>query len=206
MSKRDGHALSTNLKPLAARLIRVATPGVLLAACGTTPPQTGQGGAAGTGGNGGTAGAFTDAAAGTGGSGGASNLPAIPPPPVGGNADGGAAYPQCYGEGNPMLFGPCCLRVFCIDPPAGQAACKPANAVTSQEIGYPSLGSGTCMCSVPGRAAGFSGPYSPESAQQYSNSQGACCYLIGLHWCTGRPLIIDGQALLAELVSSTGWM
>jgi hypothetical protein len=201
MSERGGHPFSMTLRPLAARLIRVATPSVLIAACGTTPPQTGQGGAGGSGG------ALTDAAAGTGGTGGASTLPAIPPPPVGGTPqDGGAAYPQCYGEGNPMLFGPCCLRVFCIEPPAGQTACKPANAVTSQDIGYPSLGSGTCMCSVPGRPVGFSGPYSPESAQQYSVSQGPCCYLIGLHWCTGRPLLIDGQARVAELVSNTGWV
>lgn len=198
MSKRDGNALSTNLSALTARLIRVATPSMLVAACGTTPPQSGQGGAGGAGGS------FTDAAAGTGGT---SGLPAIPPPPVGGTAqDGGAAYPQCYGEGNPMLFGPCCLRVFCIDPPAGQTACKPANAVTSQEIGYPSLGSGTCMCSVAGRPSGFSGPYSPESAQQYSTGQGSCCYLIGLHWCTGRPLVIDGRGVVAELVSDIGWV
>ncbi|HEY6561109.1 MAG TPA: hypothetical protein VI072_27725 [Polyangiaceae bacterium] len=198
MSKRDAHAYSTNLLPLAARLIRVATPGVLIAACGTTNPHGGQGGAGGSGGT------PTDAAAGTGGT---SNLPAIPPPPVGGTPqDGGAAYPQCYGEGNPMLHGPCCLRVFCIEPPAGQTACKPANAVTSQEIGYPSLGSGTCMCSVPGRPPGFGGPYSPESAQQYSTSQGSCCYLVGLQWCTGRPLIIEGRGVVAELISSAGWV
>ncbi|HMJ12375.1 MAG TPA: hypothetical protein VK524_13215 [Polyangiaceae bacterium] len=183
MSKLERFAYSTTLPALAARLIRVATPGVLVAACGATTPQGGVGGAGGT-----------------------SGLPNLPPPPPGGNSDAGSGYPQCYGEGNPMLFGPCCLRVFCIEPPAGSAQCKAASAVVPSDIGYPSLGSGTCTCGVPGRPPGISGPYSPESAQQYSTVQGRCCYVAPLQWCTGRPLLVEGRGLVAELVFSSGWV
>ncbi len=182
MMKSDAHRFST----LAARLVRVATPSVLLAAaCGTTPPHGGHGGAAGTTG--------------------AHDLP--PPPPGGAAVDGGAAtgYPQCYGGASGQT-GPCCLHVRCVEPPDGATECKPANEATARDLGVIPFGSGNCSCGVPGYGTAITGLYSPATAQPYSSTQGPCCYVIPYQSCIGRPLIVEGRDVLAPLAFSSGWV
>jgi hypothetical protein len=182
----------------AMRLVRVASPSVLItaAACGgTTGP--GQGGQPLDG----TGGSATDAASGTGGTtstGGALNTggTSLPLPTYSGPDGGG--YPHCSGSGS-ALAGPCCVSVHCIEPPPGAGACPPLPAVTSQDLGYGTLGSGTCGC------APIAGPFDAESAQPYSSTQGPCCYTIGTNWCTGRPFVVAGQLRLAPLVRGAGW-
>jgi hypothetical protein len=177
--RNEAHNLST----LAARLVRVATPSMLLAAaCGTTPPHGGHGGAAG--------------AAGT-----TSARPLPPPPPFGRAEDGGVAtgYPQCYGEGS-QSSGPCCLNVRCVEPPDGGTACKAPSAIVPSDVGYVTFGSGSCLCQP------ITGLYTQATAQAYSPSQGPCCYLVPIQSCIGRPLILEGRDVTAPLAFSSGWV
>jgi hypothetical protein len=195
MTRIEAQAHSTALFSLAVRLIRVATPGVLLAACGPTPPHGGHGGAAG---------APTDS-----GSAGTTSVRDLPPPPPGGfDVDGGpvTGYPQCYDRGQEGLSGPCCLHVRCIEPPDGGAECKPASEMVARDFGFASFGSGTCLCNVPGHGAQVSGLYTRATAQPYSSTQGPCCYLLPYRGCVGRPLILDGRDTVAPLAFSTGWV
>jgi hypothetical protein len=174
--KSESHRFST----LAARLVRVATPSLLLAAaCGPTPSPGGSGGAAGTPGA----------------------RPLLPPPPGGVAADGGVAtgYPQCYGESS-QLSGPCCLNVRCVEPPDGGTQCKMPNEIQPRDVGYVTFGSGSCLCQP------ISGPYTPETAQRYSPTQGPCCYLVPIQYCAGRPLILEGRGVVAPLTFDAGWV
>lgn len=38
------------------------------------------------------------------------------------------------------------------------------------------------------------------------DASGGCCYLIYADWCDGRPLLVDGRALVAPLRRSSGWL
>ncbi|HEY6561110.1 MAG TPA: hypothetical protein VI072_27730 [Polyangiaceae bacterium] len=197
MTKTKAQTFSTALSPLAARLIRVATPSVLLAACGTTPPHGGHGGAAG---------APTDS-----GSAGTTSARDLPPPPAGGfAADGGpvTGYPQCYSLGSGGFTGPCCLHVRCVEPQDGDTECMPADQITSAGyLGLPgSFGSGSCPCDVPSYGAKITGLYTRATAQPYSSTQGPCCYLVPYQTCVGRPLILEGRDVVAPLAFSSGWV
>jgi hypothetical protein len=112
--------------------------------------------------------------------------------------DGG--YPACISAGQPGLTGPCCLNVHCIEPPDARTTCPPASGVTPQNLGYGFLGSGRCQC-----GGSIEGPYSASSAQQYSATQGPCCYVIGVQGCTGRPFVVAGKPRLAPLVRGAAW-
>jgi hypothetical protein len=178
-----------DLTDLARRLVRVASPSVFIAAsaCSGTTTTSGAVPLDGTGG------AQSDAA-GTGGAPATGGAPQQLPPLV--SVDGG--YPHCTGMAT-MLSGPCCVRVNCIEPPDGGRTCPASAALTARDLGYSGLGSGSCGC------APIVGPYSPASTRQYSETDGPCCYTIGIMGCTGRPLFVAGKPRLAPLVRGAGW-
>lgn len=115
------------------------------------------------------------------------DLPSIPVP------DGG--YPHCVGEST-QYTGPCCEGVHCYTPSG--SSCPSAAQVSLGDLGVHAPGSGTCEC---GRA----GPFNSAGAEQWTDEAGACCYVIGVQSCMGRPLKVGGHARLAGIVSGDGW-
>ena len=83
-------------------------------------------------------------------------------------------------------FGLCCVAARCTTPADG-GSCSPAR-----------LGS-SCSCMA-------SGPYAPNPLH-VPVTPGTCCYLEGvvIAGCEGRPLIVEGAPLIAEVVTRTDW-
>lgn len=179
-----------DLSDLARRLVRVASPSVFIAAsaCSSTTTTAGATPLDGTGGTDSDGSASTGGVRATGGA--PQALPALA------TIDGG--YPHCSGMAT-MLSGPCCVSVHCIELPDAGGACPPASALTEQDLGYQGLGSGSCRCTP------IAGPYSRASARQYSDTEGPCCYTIGVMGCTGRPLLVAGKPRLAPLLRGAAW-
>jgi len=181
---------SFDLADFAKRLVRVASPSVFVAAaaCGSTTTASHTEPLDGTGGARSDGSVSSGGAPGTGGA--AQALPALA------TIDGD--YPHCTGMAT-MLSGPCCVRVHCIEPLDAGRDCPAATALTEHDLGYTTLGSGSCNCTP------IAGPDSPASARQYSATDGPCCYTIGIMSCTGRPLLVAGRPRLAPLVRGAGW-
>ena len=114
------------------------------------------------------------------------NLPTIP----------AGDYPECT-EASSEFFGPCCVEVYCVDPTNGE--CVAAEEANPQEITGVSLGSGNCLCDP------VDGPYSSEGAEAYTDTTGACCYLVGIQGCEGRPMLVDNQHIKAPLIRGQRW-
>lgn len=108
------------------------------------------------------------------------------------------------GPDNPPLSGPCCARIECYEPPAGEACLLlpaedyPAQDAVAGKLGHEGLGSGDCLC-------GVQGPWDAESAHAFTEATGRCCYTIAIMWCTGRPLVVAGVARVAPLVHRADW-
>ena len=101
-------------------------------------------------------------------------------------------FPTCvgpdYGNG-PGYYGQCCYEVHCVLPETDGVCLDPQTAPLT---GLPP-GSGECECEK------RLGPYqntNPDDAQK-------CCYLVGWISCDGRPLMIEGEARLADVVCGT---
>lgn len=110
-------------------------------------------------------------------------------------------YPECSGDTS-LSMGQCCVDVYCIAPTDGENCLVPSaetawdDATTITGLG---LGSGDCLCENP------EGPYSNEGAQQYTDTTGACCYLVGVASCEGRPLLVAGEIRKAPLLRGRAW-
>jgi hypothetical protein len=104
----------------------------------------------------------------------------------------------CYGQNYGGTFGgydgQCCVSVECL--PLEGGVCPPASSAAPP-------GSGTCSCSSPLEKSAM-GPYAPTPADT-ANGKGACCYLVAAIGCEGRPLLIEGRALLAPVVTRADW-
>jgi hypothetical protein len=101
-------------------------------------------------------------------------------------------------------FGPCCVEAHCYTPDDG-AACVTEPLVTALRglVPFPS-GSGSCSCTLPDSELAAAGPFAPNPDAEPS-TDGECCYLVAKIGCTGRPLMVAGQPVIAALVSRTDW-
>lgn len=171
------------------------------AACGGSTSDSGGasgasgGGAAGASGTAGSAGSVGGGSGGGGSGGGiaVAMLPALP--------DGQAGL--CTSEGTPGLTGPCCKRLTCFNAPSGKC---PIPSIDSQmgiyqSSGCTGSGSGTCNCGF------IEGPYAKGATEASCGAvDGACCYLVPIQSCTGRPLLVDMRgARVAQLARRADW-
>jgi hypothetical protein len=101
-------------------------------------------------------------------------------------------YPECEG-GDSGLAGPCCVDVYCLQPGA-DGTCRASSDVSAEELTGLGLGSGDCQCSP------VEGPYAPRPTDAE-----ACCYLVGVQWCTGRPIFVAGRTGRARAVTGRRW-
>lgn len=118
----------------------------------------------------------------------------------------------CFGPSHDAgNYGQCCVSALCYTPPAG-AACAAADAIQdkfpSDDFGTEVLeglppGSGTCGCTLDGLENGRAGPFAPNL--QGTAPAGECCYLVGSISCTGRPLMVAGRAIIAQVVTRRDW-
>jgi len=103
-------------------------------------------------------------------------------------------YPDCEDpDSGDLSSGPCCVDVYCIDPPAGEA-CPSTDEVGPDQITGIGLGTGSCLCEP------ADGPYA-----SYEGEVGECCYLVGVQSCEGRPLRVDGHDRRATLIRGRSW-
>jgi hypothetical protein len=111
-------------------------------------------------------------------------------------------FGEDYGQDASGYLGQCCYKALCYEPAHG-AACVPANDTgVLGLLAYP-LGSGECGCSDQTHA-GVVGPFAPNPASP-SEGTGGCCYLVGVIQCEGRPLRVDGAAVVAGVVRRQDW-
>ena len=110
----------------------------------------------------------------------------------------------CFGQDHPGpgYRGQCCVRVACYTPGAGEA-CVPN---PTQLLPTP-WGSGNCGCAGM-VGAGFdsdspAGPFAPNPDDTEPKS--GCCYLIARIACDGRPLIVGGTFVVADIVTRADW-
>ena len=103
------------------------------------------------------------------------------------------AYPECGPDDTGGFVGPCCVDVYCIDA-AADGTCSPADAVTAETLTGLSLGSGDCQCTP------VEGPYAPRP-----EDGAACCYLVGIQACSGRPVVVHGQPVRARARWGRRW-
>lgn len=98
----------------------------------------------------------------------------------------------CSGPG---AYRQCCVTARCYTPDAGEACVAVADA--HKKVSYPP-GSGWCLCNTP------TGPFAPNP-QAAPADNGTCCYLVGSQGCDGRPLLVEGVALIASLTHRSDW-
>ena len=99
----------------------------------------------------------------------------------------------CTGEDGDFT-GPCCVDVYCTEPNTS-GICPDATEQSAEDLTGLILGSGECQCDP------VAGPYASPS----SNSERSCCYLVGIQWCTGRPMYADGDTIRATAVTGARW-
>ncbi|MFT3768898.1 MAG: hypothetical protein QM820_25935 [Minicystis sp.] len=101
--------------------------------------------------------------------------------------------PECSGpiyDGSMGGYdGQCCEKTLCTAPTDGY--CPAAEVAKPTLDGLPP-GSGTCECSP------IRGPYAGTS----DAGDAICCYLIGSIGCEGRPLVVHGEARLADVIAA----
>lgn len=101
--------------------------------------------------------------------------------------------PTCYGpvyDGG-YFHGQCCEKVNCVEPVNGD--CPLGSEVVKTQM--TSLPAGACHCNEEAK-----GPFAPRGP-----GESACCYLIGVIPCDGRPLIVNEVMRLAALVARNDW-
>ncbi|MEP7051970.1 MAG: hypothetical protein ABJB12_16515 [Pseudomonadota bacterium] len=93
---------------------------------------------------------------------------------------------QCTGpDYDGGYHGQCCGEVKCLPPQSGKCA-----SAETAELG--SYGSGACLC-----GDGKTGPYARGSA---------CCYVVHSIGCEGRPLLVEGDAVVSPLGLKSDWL
>jgi hypothetical protein len=122
--------------------------------------------------------------------------------PGSGGVSGLEPYPTdsigCHGEnhgGSFGLHGQCCVSVKCLPLTAG--VCPPTSYASPP-------GSGSCGCVASPLEEPVMGPYAPTAADT-ANADVACCYLVAAIGCDGRPLLVEGRALLGPVVARADW-
>ena len=96
----------------------------------------------------------------------------------------------------------CCIDVYCTEPLESGECLVSTDSTAWEDAGLITglgLGSGSCLCEFP------EGPYSNSNASDYTDDTGACCYLVGIAGCEGRPLKVAGEIRLAGLVRGKPW-
>jgi hypothetical protein len=108
----------------------------------------------------------------------------------------------CFGPTHTGGYeGQCCISARCYTPDAGACVGPPAER---PPIPLPP-GSGTCGCSPDNPAEEvLAGPYAPNP-DGMASPEGTCCYLVGSIGCEGRPLLVDGAAIVAPLSRRGDW-
>lgn len=99
-------------------------------------------------------------------------------------------------------YGQCCVEALCYSPNAGACMVATDPLLPSTLSGFPP-GSGSCSCSELGMAA-VAGPYAPNPNNP-DEPDGTCCYLVGSIACTGRPLCVEGEQVVAAVVRRSDW-
>lgn len=105
-------------------------------------------------------------------------------------------YPDCT-PAQSEFEGDCCIDVYCYTPEEG--TCPDSESANAASITGLGLGSGDCLCSS------VEGPYSPERADEYTDTTGDCCYLVGVQGCEGRPMFVEENIRKAPLVHGKRW-
>jgi len=163
---------------------------------GGSAHHAGQGGDSGgtTAGIGGDSGA-TAGQSGEGGTGGDRSLDPYP-------LSGLTCFGRDFGSaGYSGYDGQCCYVAACYTPTTGKECVSAKDELAVQQaLGFPA-GSGSCGCGDDTHAA-YLGPYAANPARSVS---GECCYLAASIGCEGRPLRVEGRALIAELVVRRDW-
>lgn len=117
------------------------------------------------------------------------------------SSDALACYGKDYGDDNFGYHGQCCTRADCYTPDDG--VCAPAeSAATALGIFF---GSGRCSCTGDSGRSDVEGPFAPNPTDTPSRT-GSCCYLVTSISCDGRPLLVDGVALVSALVARIDWL
>lgn len=93
-------------------------------------------------------------------------------------------------------YGQCCAKALCYTPEDGADCVAPEAAPTALGKSY---GSGSCMCGE------TQGPFASNPAHQPAQD-GTCCYVISSITCEGRPLLVDGEPVVAELSRRADWI
>jgi len=132
------------------------------------------------------------------------------PTSTGGAGTGGGSSQQltpypvsalgCTGpEHDGGYFGQCCADALCYTPDDG-SECVPPNEAPSK-LGE-SYGSGSCLC---GGEDSIQGPFAANPSHEPEKA-GTCCYVIASIGCEGRPLLVDGAAIVSALTQRCDWV
>jgi hypothetical protein len=108
---------------------------------------------------------------------------------------------ECTGpEHDGGYVGRCCGEVKCLADNSGR--CAPADTA---ELG--SYGSGQCLCGG-SPAQDKAGPYARDANNPSSPAwgSGACCYVVQSIGCEGRPLLVEGNAVVSPLTLRSDWL
>lgn len=110
----------------------------------------------------------------------------------------------CWGEDHVGGYmGRCCVEAHCYTPEKS-ALCAAASMAQPHLEQFPP-GSGSCGCNLgPDTDVGVAGPFAPVAGNT-PETEGECCYLVGAISCTGRPLVVEGEIVIAPLVTRSDW-
>ena len=100
---------------------------------------------------------------------------------------------MCTGE-ETELEGPCCVDVYCMDTNEA-GVCPESSDTNAGEVTGLSFGSGDCLCED------VTGPYAPRA----NEDELPCCYLVGVYWCSGRPMFAQGTIIRATPIKGKHW-
>lgn len=102
-------------------------------------------------------------------------------------------------------YGQCCVVALCYTPANG-GDCLNAHDPTLEWVvpRFPP-GSGGCTCIAESTGTDVDGPFArnPDYADA---TPGTCCYLVGSIGCTGRPLSVSGEHVVAPVVARNDWL
>jgi hypothetical protein len=150
-------------------------------------------GAPGFGGDGGVG-----AAGGDGGRGGSGTLPTFDPKQL-------VCFGEDYGNVSSGYDGQCCYKALCYTPANGAACASAEDVETLGWQDFPAFppGSGECTCYDETHPV-VQGPFARHPTSP-AEGEGDCCYMVGVIGCEGRPLRVEGAAVVAGVVRRADW-
>ena len=102
-------------------------------------------------------------------------------------------------------MGQCCVEAHCYTPDDGSGCvAEPPLQTTVRGLVPLPPGSGSCSCSLADGTYAVAGPFAPNPDAE-APTDGECCYLVAKIGCTGRPLTVAGQLVIARLVARSDW-